>query len=318
MCGVSAPARPADAKPTSWVDRAPLFAQPYLRLSRFDRPIGFWLLVIPCWQGQFLGRVDIGFGVIDLALFVLFAVGAIVMRGAGCTYNDVVDAEIDAKVVRTAGRPIPSGQVSKRQAFIWIALQCAVGLAVLLALPQLAQIVALCAIPLVAAYPFMKRITWWPQAWLGLTFNWGILVGYAAVRGEIDLTAVVLYAAAIAWTIGYDTIYALQDIEDDAMVGVRSTARLFGDNASVWITRFYGAAAGLALVAAFLAGHVIWFLPLFALYGVLLWRQITQVELGNTARLLLLFKSNREAGLALSAALFVQALVPWLLEGLFY
>jgi 4-hydroxybenzoate polyprenyltransferase len=315
---VSERSRPGDAVSASWVDRAPAFAQPYLRLSRFDRPIGFWLLVIPCWQGQFLGRVDVGFGWLDLALFALFAIGAIAMRGAGCTYNDVVDAEIDAKVARTTGRPIPSGQVSKRQALIWIAAQCLIGLCVLLALPQPAQIVALCAIPLVAAYPFMKRITWWPQAWLGLTFNWGILVGYAAVQGQIDAPALLLYASAIAWTIGYDTIYALQDIEDDAMVGVRSTARLFGANAKIWVSRFYVASAALAFCAALAAGDALWFVVVFALYGAMLWKQADSISVDNPKRALTLFQSNREAGLVLASAFFVQALVPWLLEGLFY
>jgi 4-hydroxybenzoate polyprenyltransferase len=222
---------PLDALPLSFVDRAPDAWKPYLRLSRFDRPIGFWLLALPCFMGQFLGRGGIGFGLFDLLLLALWAMGAVAMRGAGCSFNDYVDRDIDAKVARTAGRPLPSGQVTPRRALIWTVVQCLVGLGVLLLLPRTAQIVALLAIPMVAAYPFMKRITWWPQVWLGLTFNWGVLVGYAAVMGRLDWPALWLYLACVCWTVGYDTIYAQQDIEDDALVGVKSTTkRGFGSN----------------------------------------------------------------------------------------
>jgi 4-hydroxybenzoate polyprenyltransferase len=171
------------------------------------------------------------------------------MRGAGCSFNDLVDRDIDAKVARTAGRPLPGGLISPKQALAWTILQCLIGLGVLLLLPRLAQIVALCAIPLVAAYPFMKRITWWPQVWLGLTFNWGVLVGYASVTGRLDWPALWLYLACTLWTIGYDTIYAQQDIEDDALVGVKSTARLFGNNARFWVSLFYAAATSLLFIA---------------------------------------------------------------------
>jgi len=203
---------------------------PYCQLTRLDRPVGYWLLTLPGWIA--LTLASYGSGDHDFGNFAKWAglilIGAIAMRGAGCTYNDIVDRDLDAKVDRTALRPIPAGTVKVKQAWIWLLAQCLVGLMVLLFLPRLAQIVSLCSIPLVAAYPFMKRITWWPQVWLGLTFNWAALVAYAAMTDTLSPSAVTLYLALVFWTVGYDTIYACQDIEDDAIIGVKSTARRFG------------------------------------------------------------------------------------------
>ncbi|MEE9347045.1 MAG: 4-hydroxybenzoate octaprenyltransferase [Robiginitomaculum sp.] len=234
-----------------WVNRAPDWARPYLQLSRLDRPIGYWLLALPGWIGLAFASLSRGFGVADLKWAALILIGAIAMRGAGCTYNDIVDQDLDAQVARTAMRPLPAGTVTTKQAWVWVAAQCAIGLMVLLTLPRLAQIIALGAIPLVAAYPFMKRITYWPQLWLGLTFNWAVLVAYAAKTGEIPFTVLVLYAGLIFWTIGYDTIYACQDIEDDAFVGIKSTARRFGKHVKWGVGVCYTLFALLALIAMF-------------------------------------------------------------------
>lgn len=231
--------KPQDAIPLSLIDFAPKSWRPYLQLSRFDRPIGFWLLALPCFMGQFLGRIGERFSREDFIFAFLWIIGAIAMRGAGCTINDIVDRDFDAKVERTKNRPLACGAISVRAAFVWLFLQLLVGLLVLLMLPRFAQIVALCAVPLVAAYPFMKRITWWPQAWLGMTFNWGVLVGYAAVTGEINIAAILLWLGTLFWTLGYDTIYAMSDVDDDALIGVKSTARKFGKNAWKWVAGFY-------------------------------------------------------------------------------
>ena len=218
-----------DAAKTHWVYRAPEGIRPFLQLSRLDRPIGYWLLTLPGWIGLAFASLSHGFAQSDLKWAVLILIGAIAMRGAGCTYNDIVDQDLDARVERTALRPLPAGTVSTKQAWVWLLAQCAAGLIVLLILPRLAQIISLCSIPLVAAYPFMKRITWWPQLWLGLTFNWAVLVAYAAKTGEISAPLFGLYLGLIFWTVSYDTIYACQDKDDDAMIGIKSTARLFGD-----------------------------------------------------------------------------------------
>jgi len=217
-----------DAAKNHWVYRMPAKWIPYLQLSRLDRPIGYWLLTLPGWIALSFAGLSHGQAWSDLKWALLILIGAVAMRGAGCTYNDIVDRDLDAQVDRTALRPIPAGTISVKQAWTWLLAQCLVGLIVLLFLPRLAQIIALCSIPLVAAYPFMKRITWWPQVWLGMTFNWAALVAYAAKTGQLSPAAVVLYIGLIFWTIGYDTIYACQDIEDDAFAGIKSTARRFG------------------------------------------------------------------------------------------
>ena len=217
-----------DSDKGHWVNRSPLSMRPYLQLSRFDRPVGYWLLALPGWIGLAFATLSYGFAVSDLKWAALILIGAIAMRGAGCTYNDIVDQDLDKQVERTALRPLPAGTVTTKQAWMWLFAQCGVGLFVLLCLPRLAQIIALCSIPLVAAYPFMKRITWWPQIWLGMTFNWAVLVAYAAKTGTMSWPLFILYIGLIFWTVGYDTIYACQDIEDDMKIGVKSTARRFG------------------------------------------------------------------------------------------
>jgi 4-hydroxybenzoate polyprenyltransferase len=291
-------ASPADAVRGSWVASAPAFARPYLQLSRYDRPAGFWLLGLPCPIGLALGRMGSGFVPGDALLVILFAIGAVAMRGAGCTYNDILDRDIDAKVERTAGRPLPSGAVSLKQAWAWLLIQCLVGLGVLLALPDFAKLVALGSIPMVALYPLMKRITWWPQVWLGLTFNWGVLVAAAAARGTITTPDIVLYVALIFWTLGYDTIYAIQDREDDALIGVRSTARRFGDHIKPAVTVIYALTSAFALIAGWFAGGpagALGVIP-FALH---LAQQAMRLDPADGALALNLFRANRDAGLLL-------------------
>src|ERR1700726_3835232 len=230
----------------NWVDtRAPLWSRPYLRLSRFDRPIGSWLLLMPCWWSAALAAGVAGnIGQLPLTI-VLFFVGAFVMRGAGCTWNDITDRDLDALVERTRSRPIPAGQVSVPQAVTFLVVQALIGLAVLLQFNRFAVATGIASIVIVAVYPFMKRITWWPQIVLGLAFSWGALMGFAVTLGRIDATALVLYAGAIVWVIGYDTIYAHQDAEDDALIGIKSTARLFGARTHRALVVFYAMAVAL-------------------------------------------------------------------------
>ena len=300
---------PADAVAHSWVDRAPARLQPYLRLMRLDRPIGSWLLFWPCVFGLALGAAVEHRRFLDhwsdLRLLGLFALGTIVMRGAGCTYNDIVDRDFDAKVARTRARPIPSGAVSVLQAWTFLAAQCFVGLLILLALNPFAIMVGALSLVLVAAYPFMKRITWWPQAWLGLTFNWGVLLGCAAQADALPLAAFVLYVSGIFWTLSYDTIYALQDIEDDALVGVKSTARLFGHRAPVWVFLFYAITLGLLAAAGLSAGFGLPFLLMLIFVGVHLFWQVSQLEVDRPSICLGLFRANREAGALMALAIIM-------------
>ena len=228
-----------DSNHGHWVNRSPLTMRPYLQLSRLDRPVGYWLLALPGWIGLAFATLSHGFATSDLKWAVLILIGAIAMRGAGCTYNDIVDQNLDKQVERTALRPLPAGTVTTKQAWIWLFAQCGIGLIILLCLPRLAQIISLCSIPLVAAYPFMKRITWWPQLWLGLTFNWAVLVAYAAKTETMSLPLFILYTGLIFWTVGYDTIYACQDIEDDMKIGVKSTARRFGKQVKLGVAICY-------------------------------------------------------------------------------
>ena len=249
-----AAARVADAT-GNWVDTlAPRWSRPYLRLARLDRPIGSWLLLIPCWWSAALAA-GISHHLSRLPLVVaLFFVGAFAMRGAGCTWNDITDRDLDAKVERTRSRPIPAGQVSVPQALVFLVVQALIGLLVLLQFNRFAVATGIASLAIVAVYPFMKRITWWPQVVLGLAFSWGALMGFAVILGRIDAVALLLYAGSIAWVIGYDTIYAHQDAEDDALIGVKSTARLFGAHTHRALIVFYALAVVLIGVAMWLAG----------------------------------------------------------------
>jgi 4-hydroxybenzoate polyprenyltransferase len=304
-----AAARVADAT-GNWVDtRAPQWSRPYLRLSRLDRPIGSWLLLIPCWWSAALAA-GIGHTIGRLPLvIVLFFLGAFAMRGAGCTWNDITDRDLDAKVERTRSRPIPAGQVSVPQALTFLIVQALIGLAVLLQFNRFAVATGIASLAIVAAYPFMKRITWWPQVVLGLAFSWGALMGFAVILGRIDATALVLYAGSIAWVIGYDTIYAHQDAEDDALIGVKSTARLFGAHTHQALIVFYALAVVLIGVALKLAGagYPAW-IGLAAFAAHLVW-QIRRLKIGDPALCLRIFKSNRDAGLLLFAGLLADAVM---------
>ena len=301
--------RVADAT-GNWVDtRAPSWSRPYLRLSRLDRPIGSWLLLMPCWWSLALAAGithDLDRLPLDVALFFI---GAFVMRGAGCTWNDITDRDLDAMVERTRSRPIPAGQVSVPQASAFLVAQALVGLAVLLQFNRFAIMTGIASLVIVAVYPFMKRITWWPQIVLGLAFSWGALMGFAVTFARIDPTALVLYAGSIAWVIGYDTIYAHQDAEDDALIGIKSTARLFGDRTYQALIVFYGLAVILIGVALTLAG-VLWpaWVGLAAFAAHLGW-QIARLDVGVPALCLRVFKSNRDAGLLLFAGLVVDAVM---------
>ena len=309
MTSRATPAATPDAAP-SWVDRLPARLQPYARLARFDRPIGTWLLFWPCAWGVLLA----GEPVRDAYLLPLFFVGALAMRSAGCVYNDIVDRDLDARVARTRSRPLASGSVSVKGAWIFLAALAFVGLIVLLQLDIFAGLIALASLLLVAAYPFMKRITWWPQAWLGLTFNWGALVGYAAATGTLSAAAALLYAAGIFWTLGYDTIYALQDQEDDALAGIKSSALRLGRNVRTGIAAFYALAAAAAALAVLLASAS----PIAALAAALpfalhLGWQLHRLRPGDAgdahegALALRLFRSNAAAGLLLAVGLAAAA-----------
>lgn len=296
-----------DAAPTNWVDRhAPPALAPWLKLGRFDRPTGIWLLMLPGWQGIALAGAMAG-ELPDWRWLIAFFVGAALMRAAGCAYNDIIDRDIDAKVFRTAGRPIASGQITVRQAWAFVIACCLISLAILLIMPPIAIALGVGSLALVAAYPFMKRITWWPQAWLGLTFNWGALLGFAAVTGDLQAPALLLYAAGVFWTLGYDTIYAIQDLEDDALAGVKSSARRLGTATPKAVLAFYVVAFALALTAAWVGGLGPLFLPPAALFGLHLSRQAAQVRVEDPAGALALFKSNSLAGVALFLALAAGA-----------
>ena len=294
----------------NWVDRtAPLWSRPYLRLSRLDRPIGSWLLLLPCWWSAALAA-GVSHDITWLPLtIVLFFVGAFAMRGAGCTWNDITDRDLDARVERTRSRPIPAGQVSVFQAAVFLVLQALVGLAVLLQFNRYAVATGIASLVIVAIYPFMKRITSWPQIVLGLAFSWGALMGFAVTSGRIDAPALTLYAGSIAWVIGYDTIYAHQDSEDDALIGIKSTALLFGERTRPALMILYGLAVVL-IGAALALASARWpsWLGLVAFAAHLVW-QIRRVEISDPALCLRIFKSNRDAGLLLFAGLLADAVM---------
>jgi 4-hydroxybenzoate polyprenyltransferase len=291
----------------NWVDvRAPVWARPYLRLARFDRPIGAWLLLLPCWWSAGLAAIAAGAVLPNLWHVVLFFVGAFVMRGSGCTWNDIVDRNLDGRVERTRSRPIPSGQVSVAQAGMFLVAQALVGLAVLLQFNAFAIMTGIASLGIVAIYPFMKRITYWPQIVLGLAFSWGALMGWAGWFGRLDLPAWLLYAGSIAWVIGYDTIYAHQDREDDALIGIKSTALLFGERTKTMLAVFYATAVILLACACYAAGAgVVMALGLLAFAAHLAW-QIVRLDTSDPDLCLVVFKSNRDAGLILFAAMVLD------------
>ncbi len=299
----------ADAPPDNWVDRfMPRPWRPYARLMRLDRPIGLWLLLIPCWWGLALAQIAQGGGLPNLWYGLLFLVGALIMRGAGCTLNDLADRDFDAQVTRTRSRPIPSGQVSVKAAFAFLILQCLAGLAILLQFNWPTVVLGAASLGLVAIYPFMKRFTYWPQVFLGLAFNWGALVGWSAIHGEIAWPAVLLYLGGISWTLAYDTIYAHQDKEDDVLIGVKSTALKLGTASITWIAGFFVIAlvlieASLWLAQCGLLAHM--GVAAAALHAA--W-QIARLDIDNPQNCLRLFRSNRDLGLLLLLGLVLDTL----------
>ena len=298
--------RVADAT-GNWVDGlAPPFARPYLRLARLDRPIGSWLLLMPCWWSVGLAGMRVE-QFPSLWHIVLFFIGAFAMRGAGCTWNDLVDRNLDGLVERTRSRPIPSGQVTVAEATAFMLLQALAGFLVLIQFNRFTVITGLCSLLVVAIYPFMKRITYWPQIVLGLAFSYGALLGWPAAFGRLDWPAIVLYAGSISWVIGYDTIYAHQDREDDLLIGIKSTALLFGDNTRSMLASFYAGAVVLIGAAGLMAGGgLIFVLGLIAFAAHLTW-QVLRLDINDSAHCLKLFKSNRDAGLILLAAMLLEA-----------
>jgi 4-hydroxybenzoate polyprenyltransferase len=281
-----------------WVEHLPVWLRPYAVLARWDRPIGTWLLLLPCWWSTALAPAGP-----DIGLLALFALGAIAMRGAGCTINDLTDRDLDARVERTRHRPLASGALGLPHALAFLALQLFIGLLVLLALNPFAIAVAFASVPLIVIYPFMKRITWWPQAVLGITFNWGALVGWAAMTGGLGWPALALYAAGFFWTLGYDTIYAHQDKVDDALVGVRSSARRLGAATLPWLWGFYGAALLLLALAGAQASLGPGFYAVLALVAAHFAWQVRTIDIDDPASCLARFRSNRDAGLLVTAAI---------------
>lgn len=313
----------ADALRGSWVHRfLPERFWPFAQLARWERPIGWWLLMWPCqWSlmmavashapiagpaGAYTWTYWANIGI----YFLLFMAGAFVMRGAGCTYNDLVDVDIDNQVARTRSRPLPSGRVTRKQAAIFLALQLLAGLGILLQFNWYTIQVGVISLITVLIYPFMKRITWWPQLFLGLAFSWGAFMGWASVEGQLAWPPVILYAGSILWVIGYDTIYAHQDIEDDALVGVKSTARLFGENTKTAVSLLFGGAMALFALAFSLAGVMwpAWFgLGLGAAH--MFW-QMRTLDISSPQTCLMLFKSNSQFGWIIFGGLLAAALVP--------
>ena len=302
-----------DAVNGNWVDtRAPAHWRPWLRLSRIDRPIGTWLLLLPCWWGIGLAMMATAPRWFDLWIYPACAIGAVVMRGAGCTWNDITDREIDGAVDRTRNRPLPSGQVTLRGAYLWLGLQLVIGLLVLLTLGRAAIWLGVLSLLPVLVYPFAKRFTWWPQVFLGIAFNWGVMLAYAAHRGGLDLAPIIAWFGGIAWTVFYDTIYAHQDAEYDALIGVKSTARLFGEETPRWLAVFGALSATLLALAISATGidGFGWWVAMAGLMGFathLVW-QLYMLDLHDDQNQLRLFRSNRDAGMILAVALALAGL----------
>ena len=312
--------RVSDAYTRNWVDDyAPRAVRPYLRLSRADRPIGSWLLLLPCWWGLGLAMLSDSSRWEDAWIFIGCFIGAFVMRGAGCTWNDITDREFDVRVERTRSRPIPSGQVTVKQALAWLAFQCLIGFVVLITFNWSAILLGVASLITVVIYPFAKRFTWWPQIFLGISFNWGALLAWTAHQGRLEMPAILLYAAGILWTLFYDTIYAHQDKEDDALIGVKSTARLFAENTGTYLKWFLVGIVMLLTAAIIIAlpEDVSVFTLTVALMGpwALGWHLVWQMrvlDIDNPENCLHLFRANRNAGL-LPVLFFALALITSLL-----
>jgi 4-hydroxybenzoate polyprenyltransferase len=302
--GKSPEGQVTDAVKDNWVDRlAPAASRPYLRLSRADRPIGTWLLYIPCIWGVLLAALHDGnLQIWDAWLILASGAGAWLMRGAGCSWNDITDRNFDAQVARTRSRPIPSGQVTVRSAVVWMAAQALTAFCILLTFGPMAIAIGIASLGFVAIYPFAKRFTWWPQVFLGLAFNWGALLGWVAHTGKLEWPALILYLSGISWTLFYDTIYAHQDTEDDALIGVKSTARLFGQNSPRWLSLFLGLAVSLMGIAIWIANPSnvlgLWVALLGPLsFGLHMAWQLSNLDINHSGILLTLFRTNRETGL---------------------
>ncbi len=299
----------ADAVTASWVENLPAAWVPYAQLMRLDRPIGWWLLLLPCWWGLALAQIALGGGAPDWWKAFLFLIGAIVMRGAGCTLNDIVDRDIDDKVERTRQRPLPAGLISLRGAFLFLGAQLLIGLVILLQFNRLTIITAITSLAIVAIYPFMKRITYWPQVVLGFAFNWGAILGWTSVHSSFSLAPVLLFIGGIFWTLAYDTIYAHQDKDDDALIGVKSTALKFGDATIYWLVFFFALALGLIDTSLWLVSA-----PLVAHVGIagaaihVAW-QISRFDGDNSAMCLKLFRSNRMFGIFILLGLLIGSFI---------
>jgi 4-hydroxybenzoate polyprenyltransferase len=303
-----APSLP-DAVRGHWADRwAPARLRPYLRLARIERPIGWWLLLLPCWWSAALAAIAAGQPWPNPVHCILFLIGALAMRGAGCTYNDIVDRDLDARVERTRGRPLPSGQASLKGALAFLGLQCAVGLLVLLQFNAFTVVTGFASLGVVALYPFMKRFFWMPQIVLGFAFSWGALMGWAAAFGTLGWAALLLYAGSISWVVGYDTIYALQDIEDDEIAGIKSSARFFGERVRPGVGLCYGLTILLMTASLYLAGAGLAGFAGLSLFGAHLGWQVARIDRSDGAGALRLFRSNRDAGLILFAGLMLDSL----------
>lgn len=301
--------RPVADSTDNWVDDlAPLRLRPYLRLARLDRPIGSWLLLLPCWWSVALAAIADKRGLPDPWHLLLFFIGAFAMRGSGCTWNDIVDRNIDGQVERTRSRPIPSGQVAVKHAVVFLLLQAAVGFVVLVQFNTFTILTGIASLGIVAIYPFMKRITYWPQIVLGLAFSWGALMGWSATFGSLDWPAILLYAGSISWVIAYDTIYAHQDREDDALLGLKSTALLFGPRTKPMLLVFFSLAVILIGAAGFMAGAGLVFAVGLAVFAAHFGWQVLQIDIDDPGLCLVLFRSNRTAGFILFAALTIDAI----------
>ena len=303
-----------DADDQNWVDLFfPSWTVPYLRLSRADRPAGTWLLLIPCWWGILLAaneKNNFGLVMSDFWLLIACTIGAFLMRGAGCTWNDILDKDYDKLVERTRLRPIPAGQITVIKAIIWMVIQALCAFMILLTFNKISILIAISSLILVAIYPLAKRFTWWPQLFLGLTFNWGILVGYAASKNQISLATLILYAAGVSWTLFYDTIYAFQDLKDDVIAGVKSTARLFGESTKIWLSVFLlifwflaGIAILLSSINASMSKIIVSTIGICLLLAHL-FTQLVKLDITSENSCMKTFQSNRNAGLILVTTLF--------------